>query len=227
MSDTKFCPNCGAKVEEEGIKFCSVCGASLTDEAAPVPSAAQPGEQPLQQPLQQQPLQQQPLQQQPLQQPAPAQQQQPYMGQQPGYRPRPTGPASDKTLDQIKWKYFNYEGRLNRLAYFLRVLVVLVVGLLVMGAAFVVAFVGLSSNNSGANILGGLMALIGCVAFIPLLVSCIMLVIQRCHDLDKTGWFFLLGYVPFVGIFFALYILFAPGTYGPNRYGPDPLEGQH
>ena len=46
MSDTKFCPNCGAKVEEEGIKFCSVCGASLTDEAAPVPPAAQPGEQP-------------------------------------------------------------------------------------------------------------------------------------------------------------------------------------
>jgi len=50
--------------------------------------------------------------------------------------------------------------------------------------------------------------------------------IRRLHDLDRTGWWFLIA---FTGI--GLILLFVwycmKGTTGPNRYGPDPLEGQH
>jgi len=58
----------------------------------------------------------------------------------------------------------------------------------------------------------------------------IMLSIRRFHDLNQTGWLFLLfvvvGQIPVIGILSGLANLIwfiMPGTNGPNKYGPDPL----
>jgi uncharacterized membrane protein YhaH (DUF805 family) len=46
--------------------------------------------------------------------------------------------------------------------------------------------------------------------------------IRRLHDTDRSGWWVLLGLIPFAGGL-ALLVLFAlAGTSGPNRYGPSP-----
>ena len=46
--------------------------------------------------------------------------------------------------------------------------------------------------------------------------------IRRLHDTDRSGWWVLLGLIPFAGGL-ALLVLFAlAGTPGPNRYGPSP-----
>lgn len=45
---------------------------------------------------------------------------------------------------------------------------------------------------------------------------------KRSHDTDKSGWLILLGLIPVVNFVLALYMLFADGTVGPNRYGLDP-----
>lgn len=73
-------------------------------------------------------------------------------------------------------KYFSYTGRLNRLRYFLRILVVMIL----------------------ASILGTLLVQVSeylayIVSFIAS-ISAIMLGIRRCHDLDRSGWFYLLIY---------------------------------
>lgn len=47
-------------------------------------------------------------------------------------------------------------------------------------------------------------------------------VIRRLHDLDRTGWFSLAFIIPILNIIIALMLLFAPGTKGPNKYGPPP-----
>ena len=46
--------------------------------------------------------------------------------------------------------------------------------------------------------------------------------VKRLHDLNKSGWLILLCCVPIIGWIFALYMLFADGTVGPNPYGADP-----
>ena len=47
---------------------------------------------------------------------------------------------------------------------------------------------------------------------------------KRWHDRDKSGWWALLNLIPVIG---TLWILiecgFLRGTYGGNRFGPDPL----
>lgn len=45
---------------------------------------------------------------------------------------------------------------------------------------------------------------------------------QRCRDIGWSGWWSILAYLPFIGIFFTLLLLFLPGTVGANKFGPDP-----
>ena len=42
---------------------------------------------------------------------------------------------------------------------------------------------------------------------------------RRLQDLDKSPWFALLMLIPLVNIVPGLWLAFAPGTDGPNRYG--------
>lgn len=46
--------------------------------------------------------------------------------------------------------------------------------------------------------------------------------VRRFHDQAMSGWYLLLGFVPFVGTLIWLFFMVRPGTNGPNRYGPDP-----
>ncbi|MFN8547772.1 MAG: DUF805 domain-containing protein [Candidatus Eisenbacteria bacterium] len=48
------------------------------------------------------------------------------------------------------------------------------------------------------------------------------LMVRRCHDRGRSGWFLLLKFVPFAGIWVLLEICALGGTVGPNKYGPDP-----
>jgi len=46
--------------------------------------------------------------------------------------------------------------------------------------------------------------------------------IRRLHDLNMSGWWILLGFVPIISYFFPLYVALAGGTNGENKYGPKP-----
>lgn len=66
--------------------------------------------------------------------------------------------------------------------------------------------------------------------FLGHIIPIIALEIRRWHDLDKTGWFYLLfavlGAIPVVGFIFDVVNLVwfcFKGTEGENQYGPDPF----
>jgi uncharacterized membrane protein YhaH (DUF805 family) len=53
--------------------------------------------------------------------------------------------------------------------------------------------------------------------------------VRRFHDQDKSGWFVLLGFIPYLGGLIVLVFMLFEGTAGANRFGPDPkdrMEGQ-
>lgn len=48
--------------------------------------------------------------------------------------------------------------------------------------------------------------------------------VRRFHDQDKSGWFILLGFIPYIGGLILFVFMCLEGTRGPNRFGPDPKD---
>ena len=46
--------------------------------------------------------------------------------------------------------------------------------------------------------------------------------VRRLHDVNRTGWWYLLGLVPFLGGIVLLVWFCTDGTSGSNRFGADP-----
>jgi uncharacterized membrane protein YhaH (DUF805 family) len=49
--------------------------------------------------------------------------------------------------------------------------------------------------------------------------------VRRLHDLDRSGWWLLLGLIPLVGAIILIVWFCSQGTQGGNRFGQDPLAG--
>jgi uncharacterized membrane protein YhaH (DUF805 family) len=64
------------------------------------------------------------------------------------------------------------------------------------------------------------------IVALAFLLPSLAMQIRRLHDRDKSGWFWLLGLIPLVGGIILLVWYCMRGTIGPNRFGPDPLEGK-
>ena len=81
-----------------------------------------------------------------------------------------------------------------------------------------------------AGVMGASMGIVGIVALLYWLIMVIpsmAVTIRRLHDQDKSGWFILLGLIPFVGGIILLVFYCLDGTRGPNRFGPDPKGYGH
>lgn len=75
----------------------------------------------------------------------------------------------------------------------------------------------------GTGILGGLINEIFYTYLLILLVSFIAsfsLTVRRLHDLDSSGWWYLVVMIPFLGPLYLICLMFLKGTDGPNRFGP-------
>jgi uncharacterized membrane protein YhaH (DUF805 family) len=48
--------------------------------------------------------------------------------------------------------------------------------------------------------------------------------IRRLHDIGKSGWFYLIIFIPIVGAIWLLVLFCTEGVIGENEYGPNPKE---
>jgi len=117
---------------------------------------------------------------------------------------------------------FNFSDRATRREYWF-FLVQLYVGFLiamfgigmVLGLAYPAAL-----DDEGSPVIGVLTI----VAMLLLLVPYLSASVRRLHDHDKSGWLFLLTFVPLAGWIFYLIMMLTPGTQGANSYGSDPRD---
>lgn len=98
-------------------------------------------------------------------------------------------------------------GRLNRRNFLAGVVLVYLV------INFIPALVGLIAGEEIGSSFG---YLIGVVLAIIYWIS---LTIRRFHDIGKGGWITALALIPVVNIGILLWLLFAPGQKGENKYG--------
>jgi uncharacterized membrane protein YhaH (DUF805 family) len=58
--------------------------------------------------------------------------------------------------------------------------------------------------------------------FLASIVPTLAVTVRRLHDVDKSGWWYFISLIPFVGPIWLLVLTLTDGTSGPNQYGPDP-----
>jgi uncharacterized membrane protein YhaH (DUF805 family) len=66
--------------------------------------------------------------------------------------------------------------------------------------------------------------ILGAIISLVLLLPTIAVSVRRLHDIDRTGWWYLLVFTVILWILLLVWYCMR-GTVGPNRYGPDPLAG--
>lgn len=104
--------------------------------------------------------------------------------------------------------YVNFSDRASRSEYWFWILFIII-------AEIVTTLID-SLIGHGREVVTGLF---GLATFLPSLA----VAIRRLHDLDRTGWWVLLGLIPLVGWIILIIWYCTKGTAGPNRFGPDPL----
>ncbi len=117
-------------------------------------------------------------------------------------------------------RYADFQGRSQRQEYWMFVLGVVIVEVILFGLYAVLG--GMTGNAGGIALLPMILLVIFGLGII---VPAIAVQVRRFHDQDKSGWFVLLGLIPYVGGLIVLVFMCLPGTPGPNRFGPDPLGG--
>ena len=98
---------------------------------------------------------------------------------------------------------FTWRGRASRSAFWWFALLQAVADLIVSW---------ISDQSTAAGIV--LDILVG----LPLVIAGIAVAVRRLHDTDRRGWWWWIGFVPFVGWIILLVFFVLPGTRGPNRF---------
>ena len=113
---------------------------------------------------------------------------------------------------EVLKKYAVFDGRARRKEYWFFVLFNVIISIVL---AVVDAAVGLSTDAGNVGVLGG-------IYWLAVLLPSIAVTVRRLHDTDRSGWWILISFVPFVGGIILLVFTLFDGTPGPNKYGADP-----
>lgn len=103
-------------------------------------------------------------------------------------------------------KYADFSGRAGRAEFWWWFLFGMVVQL-----AFYIPF-AITRNVA----LGLVYFLLAVALLLPNLAVCV----RRLHDTGRIGWWILIGLIPIVGPIVLIVFCVAPGSQGPNGYGP-------
>ena len=76
--------------------------------------------------------------------------------------------------------------------------------------------------SGGMSTGGGLMFALFGIYGLAIIIPSLAVQIRRFHDQDKSGWFVLLNFIPYVGGLVVLVFMCLDGTKGKNRFGDDP-----
>jgi uncharacterized membrane protein YhaH (DUF805 family) len=116
-------------------------------------------------------------------------------------------------MEPINWfmkvvtqHYFDFNGRARRAEFWWYVLVNIIIAIILNV---------ISSILHLGQLLGGLYNL-------AVLLPSLGVGVRRLHDINRSGWWILIAFVPIVGAILLIYWYAQAGTSGANTYGPDP-----
>ncbi len=103
-------------------------------------------------------------------------------------------------------KFATFEGRAARSEYWFFTLF-LVLGSLVLTTLDIVLGIGVLST----------------IFSLIILIPSVAVSVRRLHDTDRSGWWYLLFFIPLIGAIVLIIWFCTRGNAGANRFGADPL----
>lgn len=121
-------------------------------------------------------------------------------------------------IECITKNYANFSGRARRKEYWMYGLFyVLFMLILVIASAVICAMMEMNSLEINRVVI-----FIVICAYLALLIPTLAVLVRRLHDINKSGWWCLISFVPYVGIIILFIFALLDSTPGRNQYGENP-----
>ena len=113
----------------------------------------------------------------------------------------------------LRKKYAEFNGRASRSEYFrFSLMTALCIAIIIS----VFGIIGLATNGLfSAIILYTVLGIINLILLIPNLA----ITVRRLHDINKSGWYFLINFIPLVGPIWFIILMLTKGDIDTNNYG--------
>ena len=122
-------------------------------------------------------------------------------------------PTFSEAFPMVMKKFATFSGRASRPEFWYFWLTCFLVNFIFN---VIVQLVG--PESAASNIVAIVQGLFGLAIIIPH----IAVVVRRLHDTNRTGWWFLIVFIPLIGAIILLLWLASAPTPGTNMYGPQP-----
>ena len=123
---------------------------------------------------------------------------------------------TDAVRNALMNNYVNFNGRASRSEYWWFFLFTMILQFIALPIDIVV--LGYDMMDPGA------IQIVGTIAGLALFLPGLCVLVRRLHDLGKSGWWFLIALIPFLGIIVLLVFMVTEGEQLPNQYGEVPTN---
>ncbi len=144
-----------------------------------------------------------------------------------GPLPPPLSPARADSLwayflRALSRNYFQFNGRARRAEYWgftLFFIISLIVSIIIDGLVSVTFF---GTDEYGDAIF---LPIVAVLFYLYCIIPGIAITVRRLHDLDMSGWMYLINFVPYVGGLIVFVFMVLDSRPAPNKHGRSPKHG--
>lgn len=131
-----------------------------------------------------------------------------------------------QAVSSVLRQYVGFAGRARRSEFWWFYLFATLLYAIPYGIAFAVMFASVDpatgEPTDTAEVAGGAVVLLALLVALALVLPTLAVTVRRLHDTGRSGFWYFVSFVPFVGGIILLVLLAQDTQRGPNAYGPDP-----
>lgn len=120
----------------------------------------------------------------------------------------------DYAVQAVTKNFANFNGRARRKEYWGSMLIYIIVAVILSMLMNITFWI--------SEYLSYFFVLVTSIFYLATIVPILALTVRRLHDIDKSGWWYLISLVPIIGGIWLFILLCTEGTRGDNQFGADP-----
>lgn len=119
-------------------------------------------------------------------------------------------------------KYASFGGRARRKEFWTFSLVNAAILVVI---AIIAGILGAAAGTGGSGSPPTPLMILFVLFYLAVLIPSLAVQVRRLHDIGKSGWWWFINFVPFIGGIWLLILFLLDSQPGSNQWGPNPKEG--